>query len=220
MWILSSLSRPDRLREVAFSYRWGDESQVVLALYSGDEKLHDYLRQEWPPQWIIQTVPMRGNGPTYNEILKRYPNEPTYGFLADDSILDVPGMLKKLEDAAGDWNVAYPNDQFHGEKLPTMPCIGGKLVRAVGYLAPPNIIHWAIDNCWGDIGRALGCLRYFNHLTYTHKHPILGTAPDDETYRQARLNSTGWDQAYRSFRLNEMPRLIERVNAARGEVST
>src|SRR5438128_757700 len=112
MYFLTSLGRPDRIRAVVDSYQWGAE-QVMLTLYEKDKRLPEYLAQQWPEGWNVETVPMRGNGPTYNEMLKRYPNEKCYGFLADDAVLDVQGMLSMLEDAAGDWNVAYANDKHY-----------------------------------------------------------------------------------------------------------
>ena len=199
MWILSSLSRPDRIMKVVHSYPWGDESRVMLTLWSRDKRLQEYLDQQWPADWSIEIVDCRGNGPTYNEMLRRYPNEPQYGFLADDAILDVPGMLRQLEEAAGAWNIAYPNDERWRESNCTMPCIGGELVRSVGYLSPPGFMHWAIDNAWHAIGTKLGCLRYLPHLTYTHLHPLNNSAPDDDTYRSAMLLSVGYDQILRAW---------------------
>ena len=217
-WILTSLGRPQRIRAVVDSYDWGRE-RVILALWEKDRRLPDYLAQEWPETWKIETVPMRGNGPTYNEILCRYPNERCYGYLADDAVLDEQGMLRRLEEAAGDWNISYANDKHHGEAIPTMPCMGGKLVRAIGYLAPSCLVHWAIDCAWKEIGERLDCLRYMPELTYTHLNPIWGTAPDDPTYAQARLASFGYEALFRGWALNELPRDIERVRQAQMKVA-
>lgn len=214
MWILSSLGRPTRIRAAVDAYDWAGET-VILALFEGDKALPAYLSQSWPVGWKVESVPMRGNGPTYNEILRRYPHERCYGFLADDALLDVPGMLLSLADEAGDWNVSYANDKHHGEAIPTMPCIGGELVRAIGYLAPQCLIHWAIDDAWREIGQRLGALRYRADLTYTHLNPVWGTAPDDATYAQARLNSFGYQDLFRGWLLNELPNDIARVRAAR-----
>jgi hypothetical protein len=145
MWLLTSLLRPDRIRGLVDSYAWGDHSPVILTLSEKDARLGEYIGQSWPESWRIETVPMLGNGPTYNEMLRRYPNEPQYGFLADDQILRVPGMLRELERRAGDWRIAYPDDGHWQANLPTMPCIGGELVRTVGFLAPEALVHWAID---------------------------------------------------------------------------
>ena len=214
MWILSSLGRPDRIRKVVESYVWGDESLVLLTLWQDDPRLQEYLEQMWPRSWSIEIVPMRGNGPTYNEILRRYPNEPHYGFLADDAILDVMGMLRKLEQDAGGWNVAYANDQYHQDRICTMPCIGGDLVRAVGYLSPPDFMHMGIDCVWHEIGRTLGVLRYHAELTYTHAHPLLGLAAVDETYLQAQLLSVGHEQAFRGWKMGgELDAIKRRVTA-------
>lgn len=219
MWILTSLGRPDRLKDVAAGYFWGAESRVVLVLYEGDPKLKQYLSHQWPAAWRIETVPMPGNGPTYNEMLRRYPRESCYGFLADDALLDVQGMLVELERAADDWNVAYANDGHQGANLATMPCLGGELVRAVGYLAPPNLMHWAIDNVWTKIGEKLGCLHYMERLTYTHRNPVWKTAPDDSTYQQSRLASFGWEDVYRSWMVNQLPGVVKRVRAAKLKVA-
>lgn len=216
VWILTSLGRPDRIRAVVDSYQWGTESEVKLTLYEKDARLEEYLSQDWPENWSIETVTMQGNGPTYNEMLKRYPIESCYGFLADDAVLDEQGMLRLLEEGAGDWNVAYANDKHHGEAIPTMPCLGGELVRAVGYLAPQWLVHWAIDVAWGEIGRRLNCLRYFENLTYTHLNPIWGTAPDDRTYALARQISFGYQDVFRGWQIGgELERALRRVEAAK-----
>lgn len=216
MWILTSLGRPDRIRNLVDSYRWGLESRVYLTLFDGDKRLPEYLSQQWPSNWSIEIVKMLGNGPTYNEMLRRYPDERSFGFLADDTLLDAPGMLRELEVDAGDWNVAYANDQHHGEAIPTMPCLGGDLVRAVGYLSPEHILHWGIDCCWHEIGRRLDALRYRAELTYTHNNPVWGTAADDRTYALARQRSFGYTDHFRGWvHGGELQRAVERVKAAR-----
>lgn len=198
MWILSSYGRHDRIRKVVDSYAWTDE-KVILALCVTDKRAGEYLAQSWPAQFRIEIVNVEFNGPTYNEILRLYPDEPNYGFLADDAILEVPGMLLELERAAGDWNVAYANDQHHKDTNATMPCIGGELVRAAGYLAPPKFMHWAIDNVWHEIGRRLGVLRYFEQLTYRHEHPFFGFGALDKTYVRTQVASMGWENFWRQW---------------------
>jgi hypothetical protein len=215
MWILTSLGRPGRIRDTVDSYSWGGHSSVLLTLYEKDPKLRDYLAQEWPDCWHIEIVPMLGNGPTYNEILRRYPDEENYGFLADDVLLNTPGMLAELERSAGNWHIAYSNDQHHGELIPTMPCIGGDLVRSIGYLSPPNFEHWGIDVVWGEFGKRMGLLSYRPDLVYTHLNPIWGTAEDDRTYQLARQRSFGFHDIYRIWLIGgEFERARARVSSA------
>ncbi len=188
----------------------------MLTLWEGDERLAEYLAQTWPENWKVETVPMRGNGPTYNEMLKRYPNERCYGFLADDAILDEQGMLRMLEVEAEDWNLAYANDKHHGAAIPTMPCMGGDLVRAVGYLSPKVLMHWGIDCAWYEIGKRVDGLRYRADLTYTHLNPVWGTAPDDRTYERARALSFGYQDLFRGWlHGGEMEAAVRRVKAAK-----
>jgi hypothetical protein len=190
---------------------------VYLTLYEKDPLIDRYLEQRWPDSWQIELVDMRGNGPTYNEMLRRYPQEATYGFLADDAVLDTPGMLRQLERAAGDWGVAYPNDGIWKDGgLATMPCLGGKLVRAAGYLSPPNFVHMGIDSVWTAIGQKLGCLKYLPELRYTHNHPLVGKAQWDKTYIDAQLLSVGHEAALHSFVTGYgMQRLVESVEVRR-----
>ncbi len=202
------------------SYAWGNHSRVYLTLYDGDAKLDDYLKQQWPVGWQVEVVKMMGNGPTYNEMLRRYPDEACYGFMADDQLLETKDMLLVLEQAAGSWNVAYANDKHHGAAIPTMPCLGGDLVRAVGYLSPANIVHWGIDCCWYEIGKRLGALRYQEHLTYEHKNPIWKTAPDDRTYALARHRSFGYTDLFRSWIMGgELSKAVNRVEVAKREAA-
>ncbi len=206
------MGRPDRIRRLVDSYAWGNHSRVYLTLAEKDPSLQAYLDQLWPVGWQIEVVKLFGNGPTYNEMLRRYPDEPCYGFMADDQILESPGMLLALENAAGDWNVAYANDKHHGATIPTMPCLGGDLVRAVGYLSPECLVHWGIDCAWYEIGKRLGTLRYQEHLTYEHKNPIWGTAPDDRTYRLARQKSFGYQDLFRAWMIGgELDKAVNRV---------
>lgn len=214
MWIFTSLSRADKIQRVVDSYEWGDHTTILLTLLESDPKLDDYLVQPWPASWKVEIVPMPGNGPTYNEVLRRYPNEPCYGFLADDAVLTTAGMLRALEIEAGRDCVSYANDQHHGEKIPTLPCIGGDLVRRVGYLAPRNLPHWGIDCCWHAIGERLGKLRYRPDLVYDHMHPLWGTGEWDATYRSSQKASIFYEQIYRSWLVNELPRLMERMEDA------
>jgi hypothetical protein len=180
---------------------------VILTLYEKDERIDEYLDQQWPASWKIEPVDMLGNGPSYNEILRRYPMEHQYGFLADDAVLSTPNMLNELEAEADLWNVAYANDQHHGANLCTMPCIGGELVRLVGYLSPQWIVHWGIDNVWQEIGRVRNCLRYREDLKYDHLHPLFGTGKMDKTYSDAKKASMFYAEIFRSWQVAELPRL-------------
>ena len=207
MWILTSMGRPDRIRVMCESYQWRNESAVMLTLSKNDERIGEYLSQRWPDNWHVEVLPILGNGPLYNEMFRRYQNEKFFGFLADDITLDVPGMLAELEREAGSENVAYANDQHHGEAICTMPCIGGDLVRRVGYLAPRNMIHWGVDCIWHEIGRKLGCLRYRPDLTYSHLHPLFGTGKWDKTYLAAHNGSIFYRDAFRAWAVNELPKI-------------
>jgi len=220
MWILTSLSRPERIRALVDSYAWGDESQVYLTLYEKDPLIDRYLDQKWPASWMIELVSMLGNGPTYNEMLRRYPHEQTYGFLADDAVLETPGMLWRLERAAGDWAVAYPNDGVWKDGgLATMPCIGGELVRAAGdwAVAYPNDGVWkdgglATMPCiGGELVRAAGYLSppNFVHMSIDSVWTVIAQRLGTEkympelryTHNHPLVGRAAWDDTYMKAQL-------------------
>lgn len=222
MWILTSLSRPDRIRKVVESYVWGNgESRVILALWEGDPRLQEYLEQDWPANWHTALIADKGVGPTYNHLFKAFPNEQNYGFLADDAILNAQGMLRLLENEAKNWNMSYPDDGIHGERMATMPCIGGDLVRACGFLSPPGFMHEGIDVIWTVIAQKLGFARYMPQLSYTHVHPLMGRAKWDKTYIDARNSSIGHQDLIHQFVTNgSLDRIVQTVRGRKLQEQT
>ena len=90
-----------------------------------------------------------------------------------------------------------------------MPCIGGDLVRKIGYLSPRWFSHWGIDLVWHEIGRAAGKLRYREDLKYDHLHPLFNTGKWDKTYRAAQKASIFYNELFRAWQVNELPELLK-----------
>lgn len=78
--------------------------------------------------------------------------------------------------------VVYGNDLLQGEALPTAAFMPSRLVRALGFMAPPVLRHLYVDNFWLELGRSLGGLRYLPGVVIEHIHPAAGKAPMDERY--------------------------------------
>lgn len=124
-----------------------------------------------------------------NWLLKKYPEAKCYGRLDDDMIPVTDGWQQRLEDAAGDWSIAYTRDEFvNGIKEKTgqpwmsgAMCIGGELARAVGYLSIPGTWHHSMDRVYSQIGERLGLLRYLDNVTVKHLHHRNRTRERDDT---------------------------------------
>ena len=54
--------------------------------------------------------------------------------------------------------------------------------KALGFMAPPQLIHMFMDNFWKDAGNKLGSLFYFSNVIIEHMHAYAGKAELDEMY--------------------------------------
>jgi hypothetical protein len=146
------------------------------------------------------------------------------GFMGDDHLprtagWDAPvlGALDTLEP-----RVVYGNDLLQGEALPTAAFLPSRLVRALGYMAPPCLRHLYVDNFWLELGQAVGGLRYLPDVVIEHIHPAAGKVAMDVRYQA--VNSTEADmldrQAWKQFRSGDgFAAALRRLRDEYGETS-
>lgn len=79
--------------------------------------------------------------------------------------------------------IAYGNDLFQQHRIPTQVFMDARIVRALGWFAPPTMQHMYLDNFWKILGERLGTLRYEPDVIIEHMHPEAHKAEWDETYR-------------------------------------
>ena len=194
MWILPSLGRPERAQEVAET---APDAPIILRLHWGDPRLEDYMKVKWPRLWSVVTSEKLSLCETLNWAFKEHPLARCYGFLADDTIPSPKEWWLELEHYAGNWNIAFPDDGVHGKHLCTHHCIGGDLMREVGWWALPGLKHSYVDTAWYLIGSNLGLLRYRKRVKFNHAHPINKKAEQDATYR---VGQSFWEQDTKVFK--------------------
>lgn len=144
------------------------------------------------------------------------PGRRAYGFAGDDHMPRTSGwsaaLLATLDDLGT--GIAYPDDGYQGENLPTTWYATADVVRAVG-MVPAPVEHLFCDNAVRDLGRAAGMLRYLPDVLIEHVHPAAGKAASDPQY--ARVNARPqWKadrKAYRSWREADMPRQAAELRA-------
>jgi len=136
----------------------------------------------WPNLWKFYDSDAKTCVEALNEFFQLVPEEPFYGFIADDIVLRTKGGLDHLQALATPFFVAYPNDTIQRERLCTHFCIGGDLVRLMGWLAYPKLEHGHLDVVWHALAGNSGLLRYAPQVIFQHKHYLTGLAPHDETY--------------------------------------
>lgn len=182
MWVCPTLGRPERLSELARSWeRCQPHTKLAVKLWVGDPRLEDYAKHKWPKGWHFYRSEVKYLGPSLNEFFKTYPEEKSYGFIADDIVLRTKGGLELLESLAEPFFVVYPNDCLQRNRLCTHFCIGGDLVRELGWFTLPQMMH-SVDMPWWNLGRNTGLLRYEPRVVFQHKHFLTGQAERDSTY--------------------------------------
>ncbi|MFH8805289.1 glycosyltransferase family 2 protein [Streptomyces sp. NPDC017936] len=126
------------------------------------------------------------------------------GFMGDDHLPRTAGWDAHVLGAlgTGEPRIVYGDDLLQGERLPTAAFMPSRMVRALGYMAPPVLRHLYVDNFWLALGLHLDGLRYLPHVVIEHLHPAAGKASMDARY--AAVNATEADmldrQAWRRFR--------------------
>ena len=127
---------------------------------------------------------LRMNG-TLNLLAMKYANQyQTITFMGDDHLprtknWDVT-LYKPIEDRG--FGFSYGNDLLQGENLPTAVMMSTNIIKALGFMAPPQLIHMFMDNFWKDAGNKLGSLFYFSNVIIEHMHAYAGKAELDEMY--------------------------------------
>jgi hypothetical protein len=79
--------------------------------------------------------------------------------------------------------LVYGNDLLQGKNLATAIAMTGDIVKALGGMVPPDMIHLYLDNFWMQLGQDLNAMTYLDDVILEHMHPIAGKAEWDEGYR-------------------------------------
>lgn len=109
-----------------------------------------------------------------------------FGFMGDDHRPRTPGWDEAILSAARTTKakILYGDDLLQGERLPTAVFLTLNIVRALGYMAPPELRHLYVDDFWRDLGKRSGCLEYHPEIVIEHLHYIVGKSENDATYEQ------------------------------------
>lgn len=216
MWLLPSLGRPHRLMDFARSYmESGEDSPVLVILAKWDKKLEEYGRIPWPPTFKFVETDVRYCGPSFNWGFQQFPKEPFYGMLNDDMELRGEKVLKQLSREAKQRNVAVPRDSnFHD--FYTSLCIGGDLVRSVGFIMPEGLLHNCGEGMWLALAQTFGVLKIRRDLLIEHKHFFFKKAPFDSTYAHGIKGSENSQETYRKFMETNFGALVEKVRPLYG----
>lgn len=221
--IVPTRGRPQNAARLADAFRQTDSlnAELVFVADHDDPELTAYHLAA-PRLLVYQGESGNGLVPALNWAAGLYADIYDYiGFMGDDHLprtagwdAHVLGALDPLEP-----RIVYGNDLLQGENLPTAAFMPSRMVRALGFMAPPVLRHLYVDNFWLQLGRDLGGLRYLPDVVIEHIHPAAGKTPMDERY--AVVNAPAADRldsdAWRDFRHGDAyPAAVRRVEAEYG----
>ncbi|WP_328903291.1 hypothetical protein OHR86_28220 [Streptomyces sp. NBC_00441] len=90
---------------------------------------------------------------------------------------------------SGGPGIVYGNDLLMGERMPTAVAMTADIVRTLGYMAPPSLVHLCLDLCWLDWGKGLGRITYLPDMVIEHLHPANGKAAVDQGYEECNSDA-------------------------------
>lgn len=157
---------------------------LILAVDNDDRSYDDLAVPAWAE--IVRGPRQDVAGWTNDIAVPRAGNYEALASICDDHLPQTVGWDRRLLEALGGRpGVAYGNDLFQRELVPTAAVITAKVVAALGYMAPPGPEHLCIDLFWRRLGEDLGCLEYRDDVIIEHIHPAAGKAAWDDSYMRS-----------------------------------
>lgn len=194
--LVPSRGRPENVARLEQAFKdtgaWDDpRCHLVVCVDDDDPTLSEYVDRT---ESVLVVRPRLGLVGTLNEQAHWYAHvsllQPKYiGFMGDDHHPGTPGWAERIRDELRDLGtgIAWGNDLFQGENLPTAVFMTVDIILTLGYMAPPCLRHLFADNAFKAWGEGIGRLRYLSDVVIEHLHPEANKSEWDEHY--VRVNS-------------------------------
>lgn len=184
--VLPSRGRPEKVAECVELLKENSRiSDICVAIDDDQSELYpriDGVIYEVNPR-------LRMNG-TLNLVATKYADKyETVFFLGDDHRTRTAGWDELLYAPIKEkgYGLAYGDDKLQGKNLATAVMMSTNIIKTLGFMSPPALIHLYMDNFWMNLGTALDCLTYVPEATIEHMHFAAGKADMDDQY--AEVNS-------------------------------
>jgi len=212
MWILPTRSRPNSCERFINSWNNTKSSTAVLVrLDECDPELDNIISLQWPSNFIIKIGKREGVAKATNELFLEYMQEGWYGFLADDFVPKTDYWDLKLANAASNKFISYPNDMAVRDDLPTLPCVGGDLIREIGYFGFPFSYHYYVDTVYQFIGEHLKNIKRLDDVIVEHMHYEFGKSNLDSVYLESNEKFRQDRSVWKKWISNEGLKLIDNL---------
>ncbi len=118
----------------------------------------------------------------------------TVSGIDDDCRVTTDGwdLLLSLPLRAKGYGVSWGNDTIQNGRIPTKWTMTVNIIEALGFVAPPGLIHLFVDDFLARIGKELNSAHYAPNVMMEHHHWLNKKAEMDETYMETASRET-WD---------------------------
>ena len=188
--IVPTRGRPQNIARLIEGWQQtGATAQLSIVVDDDDPAIDGYLNLldgHFPPFVEFRMAPRIRLGPTLNREAVRLAEQfSMIGFMGDDHLPRTDHWDDRIRAALAITGVVYGNDLLQKDALPTAVFMTSDMVRALGYMCPPELVHMYLDNTWRDWGQAMGRYTYLPDVIIEHIHPVARKAEYDPGYAEA-----------------------------------
>lgn len=223
VFLLPTAGRLQNLRRFLVSAREMGTTEVGWVLVNAPElaeKRLDYERAIAlaPKGWVLKGVDADCYGAAIRAVWDETRHMRWIGLVSDDLVAASPNWDTALIATLQGWNFASTNDGWQngedGQPLRMHGAIAwsGDLVRAVGWIFPPDFRHIFHDDVWETLGKEAGCWSFQPQIMCRHLHEAREGVIGPTMNRESAL----WkhDQAcYERWLLEDKPRCVDACRA-------
>lgn len=181
--IIPARGRPDKAKDAFDALKAHSRiSDFMIGL--DDDDAHNYPEIEGVIREVNPRLKMNG---TLNLLVGKYQDKyETISFMGDDHLVRTEGWDELLYSSIKErgYGISYANDLFQGANLPTMVMMSTNISKALGFFAPPELIHLFMDNFWKVFGQVTDCLTYHPDVIVEHMHYMAGKSQVDAQYQE------------------------------------
>jgi hypothetical protein len=118
----------------------------------------------------------------------------TVSGIDDDCRVTTDGwdLLLSLPLKAKGYGISWGNDTIQNGRVPTKWTMTVNIIDALGFIAPPGLIHLFVDDFLARIGKELNSAHYAPNVMMEHHHWLNKKAEMDETYMESASRET-WE---------------------------
>jgi hypothetical protein len=185
----------------------GAETEVIVAVDISDPTRDEYIRYYKSQAHVNETT----NVVQATNVAARRSTGNILVYLSDDfdCFLGWGAILEKeFAKYPGEAVILKVDDclQPFKTRVMTIPIMNREAYTKLGYFFHPLYKSMFCDQHLYERADKLGMLRFAPHLKFEHKHPSVGKALDDETYRRSAAN---WNQGLELFKKHKAAGFVE-----------